>query len=337
MKKMVIKDENNNEIEINFANFTQLLGYNILKKQFIIDSLVKHFSNHRYKYEDEFMINNIKIDGEICGRKYYDTKIFSRIDDFDQELSLNKTAILNEYLSTQLNSFDFCKKQREINSIFESIIIEINKKMDIEPLDFQITAIEYGIKDIIEKNINIDFLDNTQKYYKYYIKNVNKILAYLKILENLNRINPINRLIILKDMDKYLLLAEYNKVIVKILKLIDTNNFTFIISTSAERYSYLDEERISGLNVVNDKIFNVPSIDILYDFILNHYPYNINISKADLINLIIPIIHKIGVNEEILKFESVVSLKILNKSLNILNKPIKKPNDLELKYLQSNL
>ena len=56
-----------NEFEIDILPFVQLCGMNCKKKEFIINSIEKHFSSGKYKdYEKEYQ-ECFLVDGQILG------------------------------------------------------------------------------------------------------------------------------------------------------------------------------------------------------------------------------------------------------------------------------
>ena len=60
-----------NEFEIDILPFVQLCGMNCKKKEFIINSIEKHFSSGKYKdYEKEYQ-ECFLVDGQILGRNYF--------------------------------------------------------------------------------------------------------------------------------------------------------------------------------------------------------------------------------------------------------------------------
>ena len=60
-------------LELNIECITQLCGINVQMKNYIIQNIVKYFSNTKYaEYEDKDDCV-IKIDNEVVGRKYFTT------------------------------------------------------------------------------------------------------------------------------------------------------------------------------------------------------------------------------------------------------------------------
>ena len=64
----VTVQENEKTYELNFSDITQLCGINFVLKNYVIESLCKHFSHEKYLEYEEKMVENVKINGEILGR-----------------------------------------------------------------------------------------------------------------------------------------------------------------------------------------------------------------------------------------------------------------------------
>ena len=78
-----------NEFEIDILPFVQLCGMNCKKKEFIINSIEKHFSSGKYKdYEKEYQ-ECFLVDGQILGRNYFKTYSIQNREDIIRYIQIS--------------------------------------------------------------------------------------------------------------------------------------------------------------------------------------------------------------------------------------------------------
>ena len=96
--KIGITDKNKEYI-INLEPVTQLCGICFEKKNFIIKSLCKYFSSGKYEQYEDNMHENIKINGEKTGRKYFSAFHISSREQLIQSIKISKSSLMMQYLS----------------------------------------------------------------------------------------------------------------------------------------------------------------------------------------------------------------------------------------------
>jgi hypothetical protein len=233
-----------------------------------------------------------------------------------------------------IDDFDLSRKVDQFNEYIESIVVAINDSIRTDILNININPTYYGIEELIKSNLDVSVTDNNLDEFPEHIPNYKKIIFYIELIERLNQAVPKKRLIVLHNFDRYLTNIEFRQIFEKASKLCELNDFTFLITSSLEGYAYLDETFVNAINVVNEIIFNFPSIELLTKYIQSHYPYYKKIEHEELLQTLKPIIHKVGSSVDLLNIDSQVVLKLLNLSERIENSGIKIPNDIELDYIQ---
>lgn len=94
------------KIEFELAKVTQLCGQNIRRKQFVINSLIKYFSNEKYTESEEQYRDNVYIDNEQVGRNYFKVIRISNIEDILKLIKVGKATLLSQYIKDRLAAFD---------------------------------------------------------------------------------------------------------------------------------------------------------------------------------------------------------------------------------------
>lgn len=132
--------------KLNLEEITQLCGADIITKNFIIDSIDKYFGNKKYAEYDERFINNIEINGEEVGTKYFDKRIIRNRKDLIDEIKFTKSSLLNKYICNLICEYDAQVHLERINvelsRVFEEINESINKKIGN-------ISLNYNLEDIL--------------------------------------------------------------------------------------------------------------------------------------------------------------------------------------------
>ena len=116
-------------LELNIECITQLCGINVQKKNYIIQNIVKYFSNTKYaEYEDKDDCV-IKIDNEVVGRKYYTTYYIANINDLISNIQISKNSIMKKYVDYVNSKYDNQLIYEDIVAGYEKIFAKININM----------------------------------------------------------------------------------------------------------------------------------------------------------------------------------------------------------------
>lgn len=318
-------------MEIELGEITQLCGTNLNKKRFIIDSIYKYFSGHRYtEYEGNF-VENVKIDNSQIGRKYFDVIRIKSIDDLIDELKISKTSAVMQWINFQLEKIEYKFELEKVEEALDGIYDNLNDVLVYNNIGIKFNYEIKSMLEILQKSYVMpeqgEFLETKTGY--------ELLKIYLKLLLELQRLMPQQKLIILENIDHIVSIDEYNKVIQIIKGIIVNGNMRFILTTSLDGYVSVDKEILSGINVINDEIFSFPEYEYLYKFILDNYPCQYIPSDDEVLEKIRWSIQKIGNNIAKLDFKSEIYLKLINKTLGIESNGYKKINQMELSFICS--
>lgn len=318
-------------MEIELGEITQLCGTNLNKKRFIIDSIYKYFSGHRYTEYEKNFVENVKIDNSQIGRKYFDVIRIKSIDDLINELKISKTSAVMQWINFQLEKIEYKFELEKVEEALDGIYDNLNDVLVYNNIGIKFNYEIKSMLEILQKSYVMpeqgEFLETKTGY--------ELLKIYLKLLLELQRLMPQQKLIILENIDHIVSIDEYNKVIQIIKGIIVNGNMRFILTTSLDGYVSVDKEILSGINVINDEIFSFPEYEYLYKFILDNYPCHYIPSDDEVLEKIRWSIQKIGNNIAKLDFKSEIYLKLINKTLGIESNGYQRINQMEISFICS--
>ncbi|MDF1618739.1 CRISPR-associated protein Csn2-St [Petrocella sp. FN5] len=320
--------------DLELGSITQIVGMNDSTKEYIINSLTKHFSKYKYSDDEYKQENNILLDGLAVGRSYYHCSILRTMNDLYYELSQQKSCLLVDYVNYALSNINVSYALQKLNDELLNLGNEIKNYIQLNSMGLDIELIEYELMSLLKNQLSMKLIGQNEQP-QINIPIIDKLMTYIELLQKINEHDPIKRMIIFHNIDRMLDVKDYIYFINQLRVVTTQHDFAFILTTSKEGYISIDQELIESINVVNNFTFNVDSFEQLKTFIVNHYPYHKELNDEELIRLITPIIHKIGYKDQLLDVESQVILKMINSSENIVTEHAKVPNLLALEYIQS--
>ena len=127
---------------------TQLCGQNIPKKSYILESIRRYFSAYKYSEERNKWRNNVKIDDELAGRKFFTVLSVSGVVDLLMWIKWSKQSLMVEYVRGLMQEFDWQLHLRTIHGELEEMFQMINK--DLNHLgDIELTYAESDVWEMV--------------------------------------------------------------------------------------------------------------------------------------------------------------------------------------------
>lgn len=308
MKIQVREGERKHEIEL--LPLTQLCGMDTVKKQYIVNSLRKHFSAERYMEHEKKMIQNVSLEGEdTIGRKYFKVVYLKEREDYIGGIKLGKNSLMMQYLSDRIEDFQYQKYIEEIGGQLQKIFLSLNHDLLNKIGDL---AFSYEEKDIFSmvQSANIGTFEEEPLEWT---DNWKLVKMYLNILLEIHKKKPEKILIIMENIDHLLHTEEYVQLCAWIEENGKKYDIWFLLSTSISGYVYFSQESIQGINIINDVIFYMPDYDKMYEFLYNNYPCTF--SAENWREELKAIVHFIGKENLHLFPKGMVMLKMINKSM----------------------
>ena len=131
------------QYKIRLEPLTQLYGLNVQRKHYILESLRKYFSSFKYSEEKSKWRDNVFIDDENVGRKYFSVTSISCREDLINEIKISKQSMLSKYIQCLLQEFDWQKRIEIIDEQLAHIFLELNEKMsEIGPIELNYSTSE---------------------------------------------------------------------------------------------------------------------------------------------------------------------------------------------------
>lgn len=309
---------------------TQLCGQNIVRKTYILESFRRYFSTYKYKEEQNKWRDNIKIDGAVVGRKYFEIFSIKNVSDIISAIKYSKQSLMTEYLKQVIQNFELQKHMDSINNELEEIFRLLNN--DINQLGgVEMSYSMADIWDMVQKSdvsgSNQTALDNKNNY--------ELIEILLNLIEKVLGYNPRKEVVILENIDHFLSPEEYTAVIAKLNDIVKKFNVYFILTTSLEGYVECDKDIFSGITVFGNIDFQMPEFEDILHFICDNYPCNKDITEEKLKMILKKIIHRIGQRNYLCSVEENVICKLLNQTLMINEKSDFQVTILEKAFLKS--
>jgi len=301
----------NSVYEIPLVPIIQLCGTNFEIKHFVCYSLTKYFSTSRYSaFEGEYQ-DNITLDDNKVGRKYFSCIRISNREQLIQSIKLSKTSMMMEYLKLSYMEFSAQNIMQQISELLDQLYMEMNVQLLEALKNIQVGYQEKNIWDMIH---TADITTNDGREIEE-LTTEQLFQTYLGLLKKMQQRKPEKLLIIVENIDHLLTLSQYENVIKNIQNMVKESDVTFLFTMSVEGYVSMKDELLEGISVMNDVVFNFPEWDRLHQFICNNYPRQVVWDDASIRSGIQGIVHNIGKENMRLHLQENVFLKLLQDSL----------------------
>ena len=225
---------------------TQLCGQNVCNKNYIFESLRRYFGTFKYSESKNKWRDNVFIDNNQVGRKFFSVLSISNKTDIIQMIKLTKQSLLMEDFDWQLHLRNLSE---EIEIMFQIINDQVNKVGDIE-LSYSMS----DVWDMVQKS-EVSGIDDTELSDK---SNAELILILLNIVDNVLKNNPKKTLILFENLDHLVSLEEYIEIIHAAATISKKYDLYFIFSSSLNKYVCCDIDFLEGISIFGDVHFQMP-------------------------------------------------------------------------------
>lgn len=308
--RIEIKDKNESYV-INLQQITQLLGMNIKKKSYILNSLEKFFSNAKYSSYEADMQDNIKVEGQKVGRKYFSSHRVRTREELIKEIKISKTSMMMQYLLSRYTEFECQSEQDAIVEHLEKLYLHINEELRKTIGNIEIG---YDTKNLLEIITESMVYGGEGKEIEQ-LSNYELLETYLDLICQLQKREPKKMLIILENIDHLLDYAEYEKIYLKIKQIAEQYDSWFLCSTSIQGFAILSAENLEEIQVVNDIVFEFPAYEHVLMFIKEEYPVERDWEEKEILTGFQEVIQRVGKEDNMIDMKENVFLKMINKTL----------------------
>ena len=161
------------------------------------------------------------------------------------------------------------------------------------------------------------------------------IEAFINIISKQQELIPEKRMYIFENLDHIVGIKDYKNIVLRCEELCNKSNIWFVFATSLDGYVYLSDSVMENINIINEEVFVMPTIDHIMDFIKDYYPLERQWEKSYVKKCVSNIIQKIGSTEEIFQPEELVLIKLINETNDIKKYWKKEPKIPEIQCLLS--
>lgn len=326
---LVIKGKKE-KYNLRFDRITQLCGMNIPLKTFIIDSICKHFSSEKYREYEENMIDNVEIDGDIPGRKQWECVRINSKESLVAALQVSKTGILGKCVKEGIGTFDCQNELIRIDAILVNVFDMLNKAL----LPAEMIQLTYDPEDLFGM-IQKTTVKTSEGKDVHNLPIMDLIEVVLKVISKQQELIPEKRLYVFENIDHYVGREEYMTIVSRCETMCRESNLWFLFSTSLDEYVCMTDEYIESINVINESVFTMPSMEHVIRFIRDYYPLEKDWDEAVVKDILTRCMQKIGLSSELLQPSELVILKLINETNNIRMKWEKDPKSPEIQCLMT--
>ena len=308
---------------------TQLCGQNIATKTYVLDSLRRYFSTYKYQEIENKWRDNVKVDGELVGRKYFEIVSVKNQSDIISHIKLTKQSLMMEYIKAQMQDFDFQTYLAIIEQQLDAMYDIVNESLS----QMGTVEINYDISDAMDIVQSADITTKDQLP----LDNMDgdeSIRLFLNLIDKVQSINPRKSIIILENIDHIVSMDEYKKVVERLQEISRVYDIYFILTTSLDGYVCYTPQLATGISIFNDIIYQLPDHEHLINFVSERYPSHKEMEGESFAKIIERIIHRIGRKGYLVTVEENVVAKILNRTLMISDKWINEGNIPENAFLK---
>lgn len=308
---------------------TQLCGQNIPKKTYILESLRRYFSTYKYREESNKWRDNVRVDNELVGRKFFSMLSINGIADLLVMIKCSKQSLMLEYVKQLMQKFNWQMHLRMIHEELEEMFRIMNE--DFNRLgNIELTYTMSDVWDMVQKSnvIGSDEISLEDK------GNYELLMIFLNLIEEVIKVNPKKMLVIVENIDHLISREEYEEVLNRLRNIGIKYDIYFLLSTSIDGYVGCDKELCHGITIFGDVDFQMPEFDEISKYIEDNYPYNKKLSEKHLRADLTKIIHRIGQKEFMSSIEENVICKLINQSLMLYGKWKDIENAAEIAFLK---
>lgn len=289
---------------------TQICGQNIITKSYIIESIRRYFGGYKYAETKNRWRDNVEIDGEMVGRKYYEIISISGNADLLAHIKMSKQSLMTEYLTEIINDYESQQSMEVIECQLEKIFMELNNRLN-DIGNIELTYSVSAVWDMIQKSSitssveeNIEDMNGYEMY-----------CIFFNILEKILCFKPKRLWVILENIDHIVSPEEYKRLFIRMQEISQNYEIYFINSISLDRYTIINKNTIEGVVIINNEILQLDELPSIKEFIEYNYPYNKEFDSEKIIGILERIVHKIGKKSYLTSVEDNVVCKVFNDTL----------------------
>ena len=318
------------EYTLQLEPVSQWCGTNIMKKQYIISSVKKYFSSSKYAEYEKDIIDNVFIDGELVGRKYFSVHHISAKEDLISGIKMGKSSMMGKYIFNQLSEFNFQSELEIIEEALAKIFDDLNTVLMDKLGDI---TLDYEQNSVFDMALSLEVRGNEGEWLEK-LPNEKLIKIYLELLNELQKSFPEKKMIIFENMDHLVSVEQYKTIYEICQRIGEQTDSWFVFTTSIPGYVFIDRDHLESVTVINDEEFILPDYMHLLQYINDSYPYYKIWEEKELLCSLEKIVHNLCNENQMLEIKDQVVEKMINESMGYKKCTKNEPKLPELVYLR---
>lgn len=291
---------------------TQLCGQNIMKKTYIMESLRRYFSTYKYREEKNKWRDNVSVNDELVGRKYFSVLSISSMSDVLQMIKLSKQSLMMEYIRQLTQKFDdqLCLHviTNELEKIFEMLNDDLKELGDLE-MTYEVSNLWEMVQKSNVTGRGQSVLEDKSNY--------ELLVIFLNLLEEILKSNPKKMMVLIENMDHFLIRDEYKSVLDKMCDIGMQFDIYFIVSISLDGYAKINKGLCRGVTIFGDCDFQMPEYEEISKYIHENYPCHKQFTEEQIQHILERVVQRIGKNDFLNTIEENIVCKMINNTLMI--------------------
>ncbi|MFI3836551.1 CRISPR-associated protein Csn2-St [Streptococcus equinus] len=268
-------------LDINFGQFTQIIGQNQQLKYYMWQLLMWYFDGKKYSEEDLSLFNQeepeILSDGKVLKRKDFKVISISDIQDLLEQMSYKKGTVAFDFMKLKLDTIDVMSEVDGINDRLDRISLTVNQNLNlsIDNVTYHTESCLVTSEQLLSKYFQPYFNYQEKNIAFEFVNNETKVMFLLKMIKEKLKNDTSNILLVFKNMDDYLDYSSFIRICESITQITsEFPNFYCTIFPSNESYLYVTKETIESVTIVSDYIESLYDLDFMYERFVGRYPSN---------------------------------------------------------------